>query len=64
MVDPIVPRDTIRAQAVAAANSGQNVNRANPYPAGSAASELFIDEFMRLHFVRVRAENFRVLEAV
>lgn len=57
-METIVSIDTVRDLASAAVNSGQNVHRANPYPAGSAAHDLFVDEFMRLHFVRARAENF------
>ena len=41
MVEPIVSRDTIRDLARAAAERGQNVHVANPYPAGSAAAHHF-----------------------
>lgn len=63
-METIVSKDTVRDLASAALNSGQNVHRANPYPAGSAAHDLFVDEFMRLHFIRVRAENFSSLDWV
>lgn len=58
MAETIVSIDTVRDLASAAAKSGQNVHRANPYPAGSVAHDLFVDEFMRLHFVRVREQQF------
>lgn len=45
MVEPIVARDTIRAQAIAACERGQNVNVSNPYPADSAAHALFISDY-------------------
>lgn len=41
MVEPIVSREHIRDLARAAADSGQNVHIANPYPADSAAHSHF-----------------------
>lgn len=58
-MEPIVMRDTVRAQARTAADDGKNVHRANPYPAGTEAAELFTDEFMRRHFELVRMRNFQ-----
>lgn len=40
-MEPIVSRDTIRDLARAAADRGQNVNVANPYPTGSSAHAAF-----------------------
>ena len=37
----ILPRDTIRAQAVTSANSGQHIGITNPYPSGTAAHALW-----------------------
>jgi hypothetical protein len=63
-METIVSIDTIKDLASAALNSGQNVHRANPYPVESVAHDLFIEEFMRLHFVRARTENFSSLDWV
>lgn len=45
MVEPIVLRETIRDLARAAANCGQDVQVANPYPAGTVAHECFVFDF-------------------
>lgn len=58
-MEPIVKRDTVRAQARAAADDGKNVHIANPYPAGTEAAELFTDEFLQRHFELVRRRNFQ-----
>jgi hypothetical protein len=63
-METIVSIDTVRDLASAAVNSGQNVHRANPYPAGTAAHDLFVDEFMRLHFARVREQQFSSVQVV
>jgi hypothetical protein len=56
MVEPIVSRDTIRAQAQAAAERGQNVNVSNPYPAGSAAHAAFErDYWAAVHELEIEA---------
>lgn len=41
MTGTIVCKDSIRVHAVAAANSGQNVNAANPHPAGTKVALLW-----------------------
>lgn len=55
MIEPIVSRDSIRDCARAAAESGQSINAANPYPPGTAA---------HIHFERDFWAAVRELEAV
>ena len=51
MTEPIVSLTHIRTLAHAACDAGHNVYVANPYPAGSAAHDHFINDFEQRRLV-------------